>query len=132
MATDITTRSALHRAKAKATIATTLTLSEVMNSKKLGPRTSPSSPPIDWASFEETLTLRVGVLIGPCKSLIVEELLVNENVFKCFVCDDSVRVERSLLFENVLVRKFLGFGKTRGERGRIDRSREVGKFIVGE
>ena len=72
------------------------------------------------------------MLIGPCKSLIVEKL-VNEIVFKCFVFDDCARVEsRSLLFENVLVRKFLGFGKTRGERVRIDRSRGVGKFIVGE
>lgn len=36
MATDITTRSALQRARARASIATTLTLSEVMNSVKLG------------------------------------------------------------------------------------------------
>lgn len=36
MATDITTRSALQRARAKASIITTFTLSDVKNSRKLG------------------------------------------------------------------------------------------------
>lgn len=47
MATDMTTRSALQRAKAKPSMATTLTLSEVRNSKKLafrGPLSSENSP----------------------------------------------------------------------------------------
>lgn len=59
IATDITTRSALHKAKAKANIATTFTLSEVMNSAKLGSRTPPLSlnepPATDRASFDEAL-----------------------------------------------------------------------------
>lgn len=57
MTTDITTRSALQRANAKASMATTLTLSEVMNSKKPGPCTaSPSDNGPDGAPLRETLT----------------------------------------------------------------------------
>lgn len=55
IATDITTRSALQSARAKASMATTLTLSDVINSKKLGDSISLSSAnEPNWASLEET------------------------------------------------------------------------------
>lgn len=52
MATDITTRSALQSASARPSIDTTLTRSEVMNSKKLGCDESMGK---DWDSLPETL-----------------------------------------------------------------------------
>lgn len=52
----MTTRSALHRAKANASIATTFTLSEVINSAKLGSRISFDLPSaMEWVSPEEAL-----------------------------------------------------------------------------
>nr|GMD69295.1 acyl-coenzyme A thioesterase 13-like [Ipomoea batatas] len=51
----MTTRSALHRAKAKPTIATTLTLSDVTNSTQLGSRTPAGPSAVDGTSLDEAL-----------------------------------------------------------------------------
>ncbi|ONK55104.1 uncharacterized protein A4U43_UnF7600 [Asparagus officinalis] len=73
MATDITTRSALHSAKANPSIATTLTLSDVTNSNKLGPCISLSSNPngSNPPSLETPIEVEPAAILGGIKTSLL-------------------------------------------------------------
>jgi hypothetical protein len=103
IATDITTRSALQSARAKASIATTFTLSEVINSAKLGACTTLSSgnAPSE-ASSEETLNWkerRSRSSEEPCRSPVLRTELVKETFLKQSLrCNPTKREEMVLVF----------------------------------
>lgn len=131
IATDITTRSALQSAKAKANIATTLTLSEVINSRALGSRnsrSSPNEPPlleIDLESSEEALT-RINSLL-----LILQENSVTEEDITGHLnpLHTTKYLEESILGRSCFI-EFLGLRKlVTGVEVRSGRWRAVREFI---
>lgn len=99
IATDITTLSALHKAKDKANIATTFTLSEVMNSTKLPCCCT------DWESLEEVRIrlLRTGILV-------LKKVLAVINL-KDLWLGGNLQLEGNLSLNTNCLAKKLGFLK---------------------
>jgi hypothetical protein len=94
----MTTRSALHRASARASIDTTLILSDVINSLKLGAFGSQSSfNEPNCASFDETLTRKDGTVRNSTEPLnrgwVGIELGENETVLEQFWIEELTKRE---------------------------------------
>lgn len=122
IATDMTTRSALHKAKDKANIATTFTLSEVMNSTKLSSRCMLPLA-IDWESFEEA---RIRLLRTGRGTSVLKELSAVNNL-KHFWLDENLQFKGNLTLNTSCLPKELGFLKVElGLRYR----RVAGEFIL--
>lgn len=120
IATDITTLSALQSARAKASIATTFTLSEVINSAKLGACTSFSSgnAPSE-ASSEETLNRKERRSRSseeaeePWRSLILSTELVKETFLKQSLFGNPTKREEMVLVFWKAVRELRWSGRWR-------------------